>query len=532
MKKNMISILMVVLMLSYSMYGEETNICLAESIELSSLISKTNHTVLRETICIKDVNYNPYEKSVANRNVFEVRVCSDNSGEINYVEQGFNIDVDGKLESYTGKEENIIIPEVVKTIGEKAFAENVFIKSVIMENDVTSIGEYAFSGCTNLNNIILSENITAIEKGAFTSCTSLKDIKIPNNVVEIGRGTFANCTTLENITLSNNLNSLASDLFRGCKVLKSIKIPNSILKIGAYVFFECTSLKEIVIPNSVQSIGIETFGECSELTDITLPPDIGFVVGEGYSLGVFGKKTYFNGCNLNLTVHSVSGSSTEAYIVQEGIPFSGLTMEPTAAPTIEPTIEPTETPTIEPSKKPIATTIPIKDRVSIEKTKIVIATKKIYTSNIKNVKPKITVKYKGKILSLSKDYTITYKNNKGFGKGKVIINGEGKYKGKNTLSFYILPKKVTITNYKRVIYQKTQAIKLSWKKQVGATGYQVVYKTSKSGKYKELIRKGTAENSTVFCGNATIYIKVRAYVKINGKNMYGLYSSPKKIIVK
>lgn len=74
---------------------------------------------------------------------------------------------------------------------------------------------------------------------------------------------------------------------------------------------------------------------------------------------------------------------------------------------------------------------------------------------------------------------------------------------------------------------------ISWKKVSGADGYKVYRSTSKSGSYKCI--KTVTKGSTVKYINKnlkkgkTYYYKVKAYRTVNGKNVYGQYSTVKKV---
>ena len=74
----------------------------------------------------------------------------------------------------------------------------------------------------------------------------------------------------------------------------------------------------------------------------------------------------------------------------------------------------------------------------------------------------------------------------------------------------------------------SKRVRISWKKVSGATGYQVYYSTSKSGEYKLLkTTSGLNYSKTGFKKGKTYYFKVRAYRTINGKKVYGSFSSVK-----
>ena len=83
---------------------------------------------------------------------------------------------------------------------------------------------------------------------------------------------------------------------------------------------------------------------------------------------------------------------------------------------------------------------------------------------------------------------------------------------------------------------KNKKAKISWRKQTQITGYVVSYSTSKNFKNAKNINvKGANKNSytlSKLTSKKTYYIRVRAYKKVNGKNIYGSWSSVKKISIK
>ena len=64
----------------------------------------------------------------------------------------------------------------------------------------------------------------------------------------------------------------------------------------------------------------------------------------------------------------------------------------------------------------------------------------IFTYDGSEKVPVLQIEDDGTILSLNKDYTLSYKDNINAGRGKIIINGTGNYKGKSIKEFIIEPK--------------------------------------------------------------------------------------------
>jgi len=93
--------------------------------------------------------------------------------------------------------------------------------------------------------VVIPEGVTAIGLGAFRDCTSLTSVTIPDSVKEIGICAFEGCTSLVSVNIPEGVKEIGNCAFEGCTSLASVTIPESVTKIGSYAFKGCTSLKEI-----------------------------------------------------------------------------------------------------------------------------------------------------------------------------------------------------------------------------------------------------------------------------------------------
>lgn len=139
------------------------------------------------------------------------------------------------------------------------------------------------------------------------------------------------------------------------------------------------------------------------------------------------------------------------------------------------------------------------------------------------VKPKLTIKDGAYKLQYGKDYSLKWENNKNIGTAIVTIVGKGYYTGTKKVSFVIKPPKTEVVSVKS---QEAKTAVVSWKSIKGITGYRVYYATSKNGSFK-LAGTTSKTNYTIkkLKSKSTVYVKVRAYKKINDKNVYGAYSN-------
>ena len=76
------------------------------------------------------------------------------------------------------------------------------------------------------------------------------------------------------------------------------------------------------------------------------------------------------------------------------------------------------------------------DRISVDKCAISLPQDEFEWTG-KQIKPEISINYKGTNLVKNVDYILSYKNNVDAGIGKVVIEGKGNYKGKTSVSFTI-----------------------------------------------------------------------------------------------
>lgn len=145
-----------------------------------------------------------------------------------------------------------------------------------------------------------------------------------------------------------------------------------------------------------------------------------------------------------------------------------------------------------------------------------------YTYNGKAKKPSVVAKTStGEILERYKDFNVTYaKGRKAIGTYDVKVTFIGNYSGEKTLTFTVRPNKTE----KITVTQSETAIKLSWTKVDGATGYRVYLYNEKTKKYKTL---GTTEKLSCTIKKlkaGTVYkFAVKAYTKTESGNLWSKY---------
>ena len=205
-----------------------------------------------------------------------------------------------------------VIPNSVRTIGEKAFYYNQAITSVTIPDGVTTIEEDAFLGCYNLKTVSLPDSVSSIGESAFLSCSKLTYVHIPTALTEISENVFCGCSQLTELTIPENIKSINKWAFAACSKLTDIWLPASVTFLENNPFERCSGLNSIavdnsnpvynsrnncnaiietatnklvcgcantIIPDGVKEIGTAAFSGCSELTHLNIPDSV-TVIGE------------------------------------------------------------------------------------------------------------------------------------------------------------------------------------------------------------------------------------------------------------
>ncbi len=197
------------------------------------------------------------------------------------------------LVRYMGEEEQIVIPDEVKIIGERCFFGNERLKVVTCPEDLVEIREQAFMGCVTLQNVNLSDKLKRVEREAFAECKKLLKCSLPETLEYIGEYAFRRCFTLppfnpwpENASISPYAFYKTGQLEKvWCKQEKSTETADEAaaeqsdlrtdaplaerIHIAPYAFVKAAGIKTLKL-TKVKSIGKYAFAACEDLEEIDI----------------------------------------------------------------------------------------------------------------------------------------------------------------------------------------------------------------------------------------------------------------------
>lgn len=143
---------------------------------------------------------------------------------------------------FTG--EDLVIPEGVDIIGNKAVNGMTNIKSVTIPSSVKEIGYSVFNGCTSLESIVIPAGVTLNARTDGKSNTN----------------TFAGCTSLTSVTIEEGFTTIPDTCFVNCTALESVVIPSTVTSLGRRAFYDCLKLETVFLMSEDCTFGEEVFG--------------------------------------------------------------------------------------------------------------------------------------------------------------------------------------------------------------------------------------------------------------------------------
>ena len=143
---------------------------------------------------------------------------------------------------------------------------------------VVGILEGTFSTGKNITSVVIPETMRTIGDRVFSQCTSLTSVVWNAKNSSCSSTTFCDWyykvqSQITNFTFGEKVRSIPANVCLGMTNLTFISIPRSATSIGNNAFSGCSRLTSITIPTSVTRIGNGAFSDCSSLKSCTFVTD-------------------------------------------------------------------------------------------------------------------------------------------------------------------------------------------------------------------------------------------------------------------
>lgn len=216
----------------------------------------------------------------------------------------------------------VTIPADVKTIGKMCFA-SADVEEVILPEGIKCIESKAFADCFNLKKINFPEGLETVKDRTFMNCGSLVKVILPTTLTKIGDYAFYNAG-IKQLTLPDPKNVLSTGIsvFSAIKV-KSINVPKN-LRLNKAIFSNCQQLRTVNFEADWVTIPERCFYYCTSLEKIDISKalfikDAAFLECYSLSVNVIPAYTCVSACSFmktgvkDVTIEDISKVGEKAF---------------------------------------------------------------------------------------------------------------------------------------------------------------------------------------------------------------------------
>lgn len=155
----------------------------------------------------------------------------------------------GILLQYNGTDRHVDIPYGTIYIA-NAFDGNAVIESVSIPETVRKIMHRAFADAVNLSAVNIPQYVTTIGGAAFQNCRRLVSIDLPSSVTTFGASAFNGCEILSAINIPSGVKTIPNTFAANCPALAELRIPASVTKIGKSFINKSPNVEVQIVPGS------------------------------------------------------------------------------------------------------------------------------------------------------------------------------------------------------------------------------------------------------------------------------------------
>lgn len=119
----------------------------------------------------------------------------------------------------------------MEVVGVREHADECELRHLVIPEGVRSIGEKAFSRHSEIISVSFPESLEKISASSFWMCNKLRTVSIPKNVKIIKASAFQGCNSLTEVKLTEGLLVIEDYAFAGTEVAK-LDLPASVRALG------------------------------------------------------------------------------------------------------------------------------------------------------------------------------------------------------------------------------------------------------------------------------------------------------------
>lgn len=125
---------------------------------------------------------------------------------------------------------------------------------LVRKSNMEVVGVREHTDECELKHLVIPEGVRSIGEKAFSRHSEIISVNFPESLEKIGTSSFWMCNRLQTISIPKNVKIIKADAFQGCNHLAEVKLNEGLLVIEDYAFAG-TEVAKLDLPASVRALG-------------------------------------------------------------------------------------------------------------------------------------------------------------------------------------------------------------------------------------------------------------------------------------
>ena len=125
---------------------------------------------------------------------------------------------------------------------------------LVRKSDMEVVGIHRCADKSDLRHLVIPEGVRSIGEKAFSKHSEIISVSFPESLEKIGALSFHMCHELQKVSVPKNVKIIKASAFQGCNSLTEVKLNKGLMVIESHAF-SYTEISKLDLPESVRVLG-------------------------------------------------------------------------------------------------------------------------------------------------------------------------------------------------------------------------------------------------------------------------------------
>lgn len=180
---------------------------------------------------------------------------------------------------------------------------------LVRKSDMEVVGIHRCVDKSDLRHLVIPEGVRSIGEKAFSRHSEIISVSFPESLEKIGALSFYMCHELQKVSVPKNVKIIKASAFQGCNSLTEVKLNKGLMVIESHAF-SYTEISKLDLPESVRALGDNALANVNavNIRSTDMPHNLIRAISPADPADWHGYYWKYDSCNIPMTVEiSVNG---------------------------------------------------------------------------------------------------------------------------------------------------------------------------------------------------------------------------------